>query len=135
MGMKFGKLFTLAFVFLFALDFSWAAFIAHDFYAGQLGALISTHPIVAPLVAFYVIYAIAIAHFVLKPAFAHGSSKHMLKDAALLGLTAYGTYDLINYGLTPGWPAAVTFVDIAWGIVVTMLVSWLAYNVAKKWKK
>lgn len=130
--MKLFKLFLITLPFMAILDFSWAAFFAHDFYASQLGALISPHPIVWPLVLFYVIYSFAIAYFAVLPALRTHSFKLALWNGALLGLTAYGTYDLVSYGITPGYTLAVTLVDIFWGVAVTKVVAAIAYGLGKK---
>ncbi|MDB5237467.1 MAG: Protein of unknown function rane [Parcubacteria group bacterium] len=130
--MKLFKLFLIVLPFMAALDFSWAAFVANGFYSAQLGALISPHPIVWPLVAFYVMYSFAIAYFAVLPALRAHSLRLALMNGALLGLTAYGTYDLVNYGIVPGYSLAVTVVDIIWGIVVTKVVAAIAYGIGKK---
>ena len=46
---------------------------------------------------------------------------------ALLGLVAYGAYDLTNHATIAGWPLSMTVVDIAWGATVTALTSVIAY--------
>ncbi len=38
---------------------------------------------------------------------------------ALLGLVAYGTYDITNLATIRDWPVIVSVVDLAWGITVT----------------
>ena len=126
-SMKLTKLFLITLPIMFVIDFSWAAFIAKDFYSSQLGALISSHPVVPAILAFYVLYSFAIAYFVLAPALAVRSYKLLAMNATLLGLTAYGTYDLVNLGITPGWPVLVTVVDMIWGMAVTLIVSSAVY--------
>jgi uncharacterized membrane protein len=45
----------------------------------------------------------------------------------VLGLMAYGAYDLTNQATINGWPTIMTLVDIGWGISVTALTSLVAY--------
>jgi uncharacterized membrane protein len=130
--MKLFKLFLITLPFMVLFDFSWAAFIAHDFYSSQLGSLISTHPVVPALVAFYLIYSLAIAYFAVLPALRTNSFKLALWNGAFLGLVAYGTYDLVNLGITTGYPLEVAIVDIIWGVVVTKVVAAIAYVIGKK---
>ena len=130
--MKLFKLFLIALPFMFALDFSWATFFAHSFYAAQLGSLVSTTPVVWALVAFYVIYSFAIAYFCVLPALRAHSFKLALWNGALLGLVAYGTYDLVNLGVLAGYSLSVTIVDIIWGVVVTKVVAAIGYGIGKK---
>jgi uncharacterized membrane protein len=37
----------------------------------------------------------------------------------MLGLVAYGTYDLTNQATLLGWPTLVTVVDLVWGTFLT----------------
>jgi len=92
------------------------------------------NPILPPLVLFYIIYTAAVAYFVISPALAVRSYKLLVINAAFLGLTAYGTYDLVTLGLTPGWTPLVTVVDIIWGMVLTTAVSSIVYAIAIRWK-
>jgi uncharacterized membrane protein len=46
---------------------------------------------------------------------------------ALLGLVAYGTYDITNLSTLRGWSLTVTAIDIAWGAVLTAVASVAGY--------
>jgi uncharacterized membrane protein len=50
---------------------------------------------------------------------------------AILGLTAYGTFDLTNLAIIQGWTLAVTLVDITWGMIASALASLAGYQVAR----
>ncbi|KND50851.1 MAG: hypothetical protein AB202_00395 [Parcubacteria bacterium C7867-007] len=134
MNTRFVKLFLVTLPILVVIDFLWAGIIAIDFYRSQAGDLITMTPNIPPLVLFYLIYTTAITYFVLRPALAARSFKLLLINGALLGLTAYGTYDLVTLGLTPGWTTLLTIVDIIWGIVLTTGVSAIVYSIATRFK-
>lgn len=129
--MKLLKLTLIVFPFMVILDLTWAVFIAHSFYAEQLGALISTQPLALPVALFYIIYSFSIAYFAVLPALRAHSLKLALWNGALLGLAAYGTYDLVNLAVIAGYPVSITIVDIIWGVVVTKVVAGIAYQIAK----
>ena len=38
---------------------------------------------------------------------------------AVLGFVAYATYDLTNLAVIRNWPLALSFIDIAWGTLVS----------------
>jgi len=77
-----------------------------------------------PVIFFYLIYAFGVAYFVIAPALRGGRSlSHTLLAGALFGLVAYATYDLTNNATLRDWPLRVTFMDMAWGAVLTGLVS------------
>jgi uncharacterized membrane protein len=56
----------------------------------------------------------------------------LLASGALLGLAAYGTYDLTNQATLRGWSTLVTIVDMAWGASLTATVATVATLVARR---
>lgn len=89
------------------VDALWIGLVANSFYKEQLGALLG--PTVGwAAVLFYLMYA-----------------------GSVLGLVAYGTYDLTNMATLQGWPLPLVFVDLAWGIVLTASVTALSFVVIK----
>lgn len=121
----------IAFPILFVIDLLWIGVIGNGFYKSQLGSLMRPDVVWPAALLFYVIYVLAIALFVLSPAFAHQSS--LLQVAvmgALFGLAAYATYDLTNLATLKDWPLALTLVDLTWGSFVTALTSASVYLIA-----
>ena len=60
-----------------------------------------------------------IAFLAVIPALNGGSWLSALVAGAVLGLVAYGTYDLTNLSTVRDWSVAVTVTDLAWGTVLT----------------
>lgn len=83
--------------------------------------------------AFYVLYAVGVVVLVVLPALEH---EHPLGRAilygALLGLVAYGTYDLTNQATLRGWSSVVTLVDMTWGAFLTGVVVAIAVTMARR---
>ncbi|MBO6633697.1 DUF2177 family protein [Parvibaculum sp.] len=104
-----------AIVFL-GLDYLWLAYIAKDFYARSLGSLMRETPDFGAAAAFYLFYIAGIVFFAAMPA---ESWKGALARGALLGLLAYGTYDMTNLATLKGWPWRMAVVDMAWGAALT----------------
>ena len=94
----------IAFPILFVLDLLWIGVIGNGFYRSQLGSLLRPDVLWPAALAFYVIYALALAYFVTMPAISMRSLTHALLAGALLGLAAYATYDLTNLATLTGWP-------------------------------
>jgi uncharacterized membrane protein len=46
---------------------------------------------------------------------------------AIFGFITYATYDLTNYATLKGFPLTIVFIDLAWGAVLTSLVSVAGY--------
>ena len=59
-----------------------------------------------------------------------------LAKAIVLGLffgfITYQTYELTNFALVKDWPLIVVIVDIAWGMVLSSLVSAITFLLATK---
>ena len=56
----------------------------------------------------------------LTPAIRSGSrTGYVAIRGGLLGVFAYGTFDLTALALLEGWPVIVTIVDITWGTILT----------------
>lgn len=117
-------------VIMAVIDAAWIGLVANSFYREQLGPLLG--PTVAWAAAlFYVIYAGAVVYFAVRPALQSDSLKLGILNGSLLGLVAYGTYDLTNMATLQGWPLPLVFVDMAWGIVLTASVTALSFVVIK----
>lgn len=50
---------------------------------------------------------------------------------AILGLAAYGTYDITNLATLRNWPLAMSLVDMAWGTLLTALTAAGGYLTAR----
>jgi uncharacterized membrane protein len=47
-------------------------------------------------------------------------------------LVTYSTYDLTNLATLKDWPMIVTIADLAWGMILSALVSVIVYFIAMK---
>ncbi|HTD02451.1 DUF2177 family protein [Undibacterium sp.] len=104
------------------LDYLWLAYIATQFYKSQLGELLGT-PDVAAIALLYLIYIFGIVVFSVRPAMKTGNVAKALILGALLGLVAYGTYDLSNLATIKGWSRQLAIVDMLWGMFATSMAA------------
>jgi uncharacterized membrane protein len=65
--------------------------------------------------------------FVVLPGLADNSRKTILLRAALFGLITYATYDLTNLATVKNWPVLITVIDLAWGTVLSVVVSFISF--------
>ena len=114
-----------------AADFLWLSYASSAFYRPKLGELLSDNPNLTIAAVFYLVYAIGIVVFAVLPATAARSASMAIGLGALLGLVAYGTYDITNLATIRGWPASVSVVDLAWGVLVTSLAAASGYLALK----
>lgn len=126
------KIYTTILGVLVGLDALWIGVVMKSFYKKYLGYLMGENFMIAPAVLFYLLYAFGIMYFVVAPALVEKSLTMAITRGAILGLLAYATYDLTNHATVARWPAIVTVVDILWGVIVTALVSAIAYSFFSK---
>ena len=109
-------------VFLIA-DAIWLGVVAKGLYRAQIGHLLAPDFRVGPAVAFYLMYLVGVVYFAVMPALESGRWQDAILPGALLGFMAYGTYDFTNWAVMKDWPAGITFIDLAWGTVLTTLAA------------
>ncbi|MEY3551795.1 MAG: hypothetical protein RL735_143 [Pseudomonadota bacterium] len=102
-----------------AIDFIWLGFVATKFYKDHLGHMMLDKPLLGVAFLFYLLYVVGIVVFAVLPGLREENWRTAAMLGALLGLVAYGTYDLTNLATLKGWPMTVTIVDMAWGVVLT----------------
>jgi uncharacterized membrane protein len=116
----------------FALDMVWLAGVAKNFYFSSLGDLVRPRPDYTAAAIFYVGYIAGIIYFAVAPALASGGMGRALLNGALVGLLAYGTYDMTNLATLRGYPASVAVVDIIWGVFLTASAAGAGYWAAAR---
>jgi uncharacterized membrane protein len=116
-------LFPIAAVIFTILDAAWLMASAKRLYRAELGGLLLEAPRLHYAVAFYVLFLIALVHFVINPAVAVGSPIRALTEGALFGLTAYATYDLTNLATLKGFTLRIAAIDLIWGTLLSATVS------------
>lgn len=113
---------TGALVFI-ALDAIWLSQVSPRFYPAMIGEVLSEKVQLAPAIAFYLIYTAGIAILVALPAVERGGWKRALMLGAVMGLVAYGAYDLTNQATLKVWDVRITLADLAWGTFATAIAA------------
>lgn len=76
---------------------------ALGFYRERLGSLLLDKPQLGYAAGFYLLYAAGIVALAVNPALDGGNWVNALIAGAILGLSAYGTYDMTNLSTLRGW--------------------------------
>ena len=113
------------------IDSIWLGLVARNFYRDQLGSLMLPSPNFVVAAAFYLVFAAAVVILAVRPGLDAGSAIAAIGFGAVLGLAAYGTYDMSNLATLKGWPLTLSFVDMAWGTVLTGVSSGCGYAAAR----
>ena len=121
--MTYAILWIIALVVFVAIDMVWLLWLGRGFYVSEIGALLRPSPNLGAAVAFYLLYATGLLIFVIRHAHATDSIGQALILGTVLGLVAYGTYDLTNLAVMNGFTLKIAIIDMIWGGVLTGLTA------------
>ncbi|MEO0328895.1 MAG: DUF2177 family protein [Pseudomonadota bacterium] len=127
--MHFTISYIAALVAFLAIDFIWLKYVALGFYRDHIGHLMLDKPNLAIAGLFYLFYVVGVVILAVNPALEKQQWTIALLYGGLLGLVAYGTYDITNLATLKTWPPIVTIVDMIWGTVLTASVATISYFV------
>ncbi len=116
---------------MLALDLVWLSTMGDRLYRPQLGLILANEFRLGPALAFYALYLFGVTYFAVFQAMNSGGWRKAALNGALLGLVAYGTYDLTNQATLIQWPVLVTVIDLAWGAFLTAFAAVAGYQVAR----
>ena len=113
------------------LDAAMLTIVLRPLFERHLGEALLEAPRLAPAVLFYLLYMGGILYFVSLPALRDNAPVSALLNGALLGLLAYGTYELSNHAVMRDWHPGMVVTDMAWGAVLTGLSAWGGVMIAR----
>ncbi|NVO20255.1 MAG: DUF2177 family protein [Bacteroidetes bacterium] len=114
-----------------AIDMAWLGFIAKNIYRKYLGSFLSDTVKWPAAFIFYLLFIAGIFIFVINPAIEKQSAQRAIILGAVFGFITYATYDLTNYASMKGFPLPIVFIDLAWGALLTSIVSFAGYYIVK----
>ena len=124
------KLFVIALPVFFIIDMLWLGLIAKNFYANQIGFLMSKQVNWTAAILFYLLFLAGLVLVVIQPAVQKQDWLYALLMGAAFGLVTYATYDLTNLATLKDWPLLVTVVDLIWGTLLSTSVALISYFIA-----
>ena len=111
------------------LDGIWLGLLMAPTYRELLGPLMLEKPLLLPAAVFYCLYVFGCVVFVVLPS---ASWQRAARMGAMLGLVAYGTYDLSNWATLQGWSGGLAVMDMAWGTFLTAACCTVGYLCAQR---
>lgn len=102
-----------------AIDSVWLGIMASRLYQPVMGDMLIADFRLAPAVAFYLLYIAGLMFLAVRPGLEKGSPRWAALHGAVLGFTAYATYDLTNQATLKNWSTALTLADIIWGTILS----------------
>ena len=116
--LKYFGVYAAVFVSMVVIDMIWLRLIAVQWYADGMGPLLSNSPNLWAAAAFYLLFPVGLLIFAVFPSEDASVIKAVVMGA-LFGFFAYATYDLTALAVIKGWPVGLTFLDMAWGTLVS----------------
>lgn len=113
-----------------ALDALWLGLLAKDFYRTEMVSVAAAEVRLLPAAIFYLAYPVGLMALTLWPT--PGSLPGAVARAALVGLVAYGTYDLTNMATLKSWSWGLALTDTVWGTFLSAAAGGAAYWTLKR---
>ena len=117
-------------IFLF-IDVIWLSQSVGYFYQPNIGDLLRESPLIFPAILFYLIYPMGVVILVVVPKLNEGLLRSVFYNGFVLGIVAYGTYNLTNMAALKGWSVNVVVVDMIWGGLLTGISALLTVYVMR----
>ena len=106
-----------------AADAVWLTVMGPRLYRPVLGPILADKIDLPAAAAFYLIYIGGIVFLAVTPALKDGQWRTAAINGLVLGLVAYGAYDLTNQATLKLWSSKLTLADMAWGGGMTALAA------------
>lgn len=123
--------YLLTTIVFFILDMLWLGLIAKDLYNKYLINFLNDKVNWTAAILFYLLFIIGIFYFCILPAIEKDSISKAIIGGAFFGIITYATYDLTNLATLKNWPLPIVFIDIIWGMVLTMIISVSGFFITK----
>jgi uncharacterized membrane protein len=124
-------LFAAAAIVLAILDAIMLTTFMAPLFRAQIGHLMLESPRAIPALIFYAGYVAGLTALVTRPALRDGSPAQAAIGGAMLGLTAYGTYEFTSLTIMKDWSWTMSLADTLWGGILTAVTAWTAVAAAR----
>lgn len=111
--------FTASLLTFIVLDAAWLILVGIGQFQAQIGSILRPQPDLGAAAAFYATYAVGLMLLAVRPALQQRSLGCAATNGAVLGLTAYATFDLTSLAVIKGWTWELALLDMAWGTALS----------------
>ncbi|WP_312407427.1 DUF2177 family protein [Rhizobium sp.] len=117
----------VALIAMVLIDAVWLSTMADRLYRPVMGDILAPQFSLVPALVFYLIYPAGLVFLAVRPALRQGVLSAAILSGAVLGFTAYATYDLTNQATLIRWSTALTIADLCWGTFLSAIASGAGY--------
>lgn len=119
----------IALLVFLAIDLTWLGWVAKDLYRKIMKKQLAKKPNWLAAIIFYNLFVIGLVYFALGPALEEDSLGRAMISGSLFGLFTYGTYEFTSWAVIKDWPAKIVWIDLAWGVFLSLSVSTITYSI------
>ncbi len=127
--MKIIQMYFLTAAVFFAVDIFWLGFAAKKIYSHYMAGLLRPQPNLPAAILFYLLFIAGMLYFAIYPSIVSGFSGTAWLKGALYGFFTYMTYELTCMAVLEGWRWPIVIIDIAWGTILSAVVSRIVYSI------
>lgn len=127
-----GVAYLATLVAMVAIDFIWLTLMSDRLYRPVLEPLLAANFAPVPAVLFYLFYIGGLTFLAVAPALRANRLSLATLNGAVLGFTAYATYDLTNQATLKAWSTTLTVADLAWGTILSGIAATIGAAVARR---
>jgi uncharacterized membrane protein len=121
--MRYAAAYVIALAILLVLDGFWLGIVARSVYVPKIGSMMLDQPRWGVAAIFYLFYTAGALYLAVLPGWREASWQTAALNGAVLGFTAYLTYNATNLSIMRGYDGMIALVDTAWGTVVTAMTA------------
>ncbi len=117
------RAYILTLLAILVLDGLWLTTVGGPLFVRELGSLLRPAPNLGAAAGFYLLYAAGVTLLAVLPTTGESRPWPAAWRGAMLGCTAYATFDLTNLAIVAGWSPLAALVDLVWGTTLTTVVA------------
>ncbi len=129
---KYLCIFLIILVTIFLIDLIWLRVMTPTVYEPLIGHLFDENVNYLAIVFFYIMYSIGILLLIFYPDISVESFLRLIFKSFMLGIVAYGTYELTNMATLKDWSWKIVIIDMIWGGFLTCFVSVITNFISQK---
>jgi uncharacterized membrane protein len=114
------------------MDAVWLGIMTPRLYRPALGEHLAPRFDLIAASAFYLLYITGLVVLAVMPAVEKHSLTRAVLLGAMVGLQAYGAYDLTNQATLIGWDFRLSLADMTWGAIASGIAAGCAYAAASR---
>ena len=128
--MLFLRTYVAALVAFLAADIVWLMLVGGPMFESRLGDWLRPKPHLAAAAVFYPVFDLGLVVLAIDPSGPPRSLAATAGRGALLGLTAYATFDLTNLAILQRYTVDLALADMLWGTLASTMAAAVGWRVA-----